>query len=388
MDNTPKPAATALHNLTTILSDPGSSASNFTPGGLAYSVSGLPSSAYSLLTQKSDSSYQIVVWNEPNVWNDQTHQPISAASSPVTVQLGQVFSTVQIFDPLKGSTPVQTLSDVSSVALSVADHPFIIQVSGAAASSDPSTATSGTGTSTGTGGVATTVGTGPDMLVLKLSEDAYKGDAQYTVSVDGQQVGGILTAHGAHADSTAQDDTVTVQGSFGAGPHTVSVNFLNDLYDGQGNDRNLYVDAASYNGTAVANSSLAFFTPGSQQFAIPGTGATGVAATNAAMTTAAVAAAPAAPTVALSHDTGTGGAHVTSDGSVTYAPSVNGDTLHYKLDTGTFTTTAPVLATDGSADGQHTVTVYETNAAGLTSADATLVFNLDSHHLTSGVHTL
>ncbi len=236
------------------------------------------------------------------------------------------------------------------------------------------------------------MGTGSDKLVLKISEDAYKGDAQYTVSVDGQQVGGTLTAHGAHvAGSTAQDDTLTVQGSFGAGPHTVSVNFLNDAYDGPGNDRNLYVDAASYNGAAVANSSLTFLNPGPQQFAVPGTaastgGGTSGASTSVVMKTGAPATAPAAPNVALTHDTGTGGTHVTGDGVLTYAPSVSGDTLHYKLDTGTFTTTAPVLPTDGSADGPHTVTVYETNAAGLTSADASLVFTLDTHHAGSGFH--
>ncbi|WP_342108368.1 carbohydrate-binding domain-containing protein [Methylobacterium sp. SI9] len=279
LDNTPKPAATALHNLTTILSDSGSDASQFNPGGLAYSLSGMPSSAYSLLTQKSDSSYQIVVWNEPDIWNEQTHQPITIASSPVTVQLDQVFSTVQIFDPVSGTAPVQTLRDVSSVSLSVADRPFIIQVSGA----------TGSGTSApsnGAAGVATTVGTGPDKLVLKISEDAYKGDALYTVSVDGQQVGGTLTAHAAHG--SGQSDTLTVQGSFGSGPHTVSLNFLNDAYDGSpALDRNLYLDAASYNGTAIAGGSLTFLNPGPQQFAVPGTstgtgtstGAAGVATT-------------------------------------------------------------------------------------------------------------
>ncbi|MCJ2021812.1 calcium-binding protein, partial [Methylobacterium sp. E-065] len=230
LDNTPKPAATALHNLTTILSDPGSNASQFTPGGLAYSLSGMPSSANTFLTQKSDSSYQIVLWNEPDIWNEQTHQPISAASSPVTVQLDQTFSTVQVFDPMGGTSPVQILHDVSSVSLSVADHPLIIQVSGATGSS-----TNAPGNSAP---VATTVGTGPDKLVLKLSEEAYKGDAQYTVSFDGQQVGGTLTAHAAHvAASTALDDTPTVQGNFGAGPLTVSGNCPEDAYDGPGNDR-------------------------------------------------------------------------------------------------------------------------------------------------------
>ncbi|MCJ2133992.1 hypothetical protein MKK69_07920 [Methylobacterium sp. J-026] len=142
--------------------------------------------------------------------------------------------------------------------------------------STPGTGTSGSGTpGTGTSGggsspVSTTVGTGPDHLVLKVSQDAYQGDAQYTVSVDGKQVGGTLTASGAHvAGSTAQDDTVTVQGSFGTGPHTVSVNFLNDAYNGPGNDRNLYVDSASYNGASVSDSSLSLLNWGTQEFTVP-----------------------------------------------------------------------------------------------------------------------
>ncbi|MCJ2020752.1 hypothetical protein MKK84_25555, partial [Methylobacterium sp. E-065] len=200
-------------------------------------------------------------------------------------------------------------------------------------------------------------------------------------------------AHAAHvAGSTALDDTLPVQGTFDAGPHTVSVNLLNDAYDGPCNGRNLYVDAAGYNGADVSNSSLTFLTPGPQQFAVPGTspgaGASGGATTSAVMQTGAAAAAPAAPTVALTHDMGTGGTHITSDGLMTYAPSVNGDTLHYRLDNGVFTTTPPILATDGSADGQHTITVHETTAAGLTSADASLIFALDTHHMTSGVHTI
>ena len=48
-----------------------------------------------------------------------------------------------------------------------------------------------------------TFGTGPDSLVFQISEDAYangdgisdaKGDATFTVSVDGKQIGGTFTA--------------------------------------------------------------------------------------------------------------------------------------------------------------------------------------------------
>ncbi|WP_267361208.1 MULTISPECIES: carbohydrate-binding domain-containing protein [unclassified Methylobacterium] len=197
---------------------------------------------------------------------------------------------------------------------------------------------------------ATTIGTGASHLVLKVSQDAYNGDAQYVVSVDGHQVGGVQTAHASHA--AGQSDTLTVKGDFGSGDHAVSVSFLNDFYGGSADtDRNLYVDGASYDCMTVAHSGLTLLSTGSQQFTVPGMSAgTGSGAPGAG----AAAAAPTAPTVALTHDTGTGGTHATSDGLVTYAPAVSGDTLHYKLDSGPVTTTAPVLATDGSANGQHT----------------------------------
>ena len=89
----------------------------------------------------------------------------------------------------------------------------------------------------------------PDTLTISVSEDAYNGDAQFTVSVDGQQLGSALTATASHA--AGQTATMTFTGSFGMGAHTVAVTFLNDAYSGIGQDRNLYLDGVSFNGTAV-----------------------------------------------------------------------------------------------------------------------------------------
>ena len=59
-----------------------------------------------------------------------------------------------------------------------------------------------------------TFGTGPDSLVFQISEDAYangdgtsdaKGDATFTVSVDGKQIGGTFTAVASHAAGQEQD---------------------------------------------------------------------------------------------------------------------------------------------------------------------------------------
>ena len=99
--------------------------------------------------------------------------------------------------------------------------------------------------------VTTTIGSGSDSLVLRISQDAYQGSAQYTVSVDGKQIGGTLTAGASHA--AGQDDTITVKGDWAAGSHKVTVTFLNDAFGGSSaTDRNLHVDGISFNGKAIA----------------------------------------------------------------------------------------------------------------------------------------
>ena len=101
-----------------------------------------------------------------------------------------------------------------------------------------------------------TIGSGPDAIVLGISEDAYLGDAQFTVAVDGAQVGGIQSATALHG--AGQDQAFTAKGAFGAGQHAVTVDFLNDAYAGTPQtDRNLYVDTLSYGGaTQATNAAL------------------------------------------------------------------------------------------------------------------------------------
>ncbi len=110
-------------------------------------------------------------------------------------------------------------------------------------------------------------GSGPDVVALKVSEDAYKGDAQFTVSVDGKQVGGAFTTKALHAAGQSQE--VDLSGSWGKGAHTVTVNFLNDLYGGTASaDRNLYVTGASYDGVAQTGATLSLLSGGPQSFGI------------------------------------------------------------------------------------------------------------------------
>jgi hypothetical protein len=111
-------------------------------------------------------------------------------------------------------------------------------------------------------------GSGSDTLVLNMSDDAYKGDAQFTVSVDGRQLGGTFATTAWHAAGESQ--SFIFKGDFGTGQHTVAVDFLNDAYAGTAStDRNLYVNGVSYNGTATGQT-LALMAGGPKTFAVSG----------------------------------------------------------------------------------------------------------------------
>ncbi len=86
------------------------------------------------------------------------------------------------------------------------------------------------------------------VLALRISGDAYRGDARFTVTVDGAQVGGTLAAAASHA--AGQTQTFVIAGQFAPGPHSVTVRFVNDLNGADGVGRALYVDGASLNGEA------------------------------------------------------------------------------------------------------------------------------------------
>ena len=109
------------------------------------------------------------------------------------------------------------------------------------------------------------LGGASDVLVLRISQDSYLGDAQYLVKLDGVQQGGVQTASAWHA--TGQDDVVTLVGNFAAGPHRLEVAFLNDRFDGTAEtDRNLYVDGVSHNGVALADSVVNMYWAGPHAF--------------------------------------------------------------------------------------------------------------------------
>jgi hypothetical protein len=114
-DYSPRKAAVYLHNLTTILADRGTPAAR---GHLDYSIPEQPATVHDLLLQKSDGTFELVIWGERLKGVDE-----------VTVHLGRAYSDVKVYDPTIGIDPVQRVGGVDSLKLKLSDHPLIVAVS-------------------------------------------------------------------------------------------------------------------------------------------------------------------------------------------------------------------------------------------------------------------
>lgn len=299
-DGTPKESGIALHDLTTILADPGATAATFTPGSLAYSITGLnsnidgpaleqdwdfgilnsvtetlPTYGYSLLLQKSNGSFDLAVWQEPEIWDNAANTQLAAPTIDSTITLAQAAASIEVFDPLLGTAPIATYTDTNQITIGVSDHPIIVEIDPFPDAPQPASppaappitqqviipaATAATAVASP---AAVVTGSGPDTITLVMSEDAYQGDAEFTVSINGQQFGGVFTTTA--QNSLGQQQEFIFNGTFNAGTNTVGVSFLNDAYGGSpSEDRNLYVLGASQNGVASASTDLVFFGDTSQ----------------------------------------------------------------------------------------------------------------------------
>ena len=108
---------------------------------------------------------------------------------------------------------------------------------------------------------------GTSTLNLSLSEDAWEGDAQFSVAIDGKTIGAPQTVTALHGDGAKQ--TFAFDQALTAGTHDVAVSFLNDAYSGSsGADRNLYIDGASVGSTAVSGAAATLLSASTQHFSV------------------------------------------------------------------------------------------------------------------------
>jgi hypothetical protein len=115
---TPRVAATYLHNLTTILGDAGREGKEAAAAGtLGYSLGKVPGTVHDLLLQKSDGTFELMVWGERVKGVDE-----------VVVEFAQKHAAVRVYDPAVGAEAIQILKDVAEVGLTVGDHAVAVEI--------------------------------------------------------------------------------------------------------------------------------------------------------------------------------------------------------------------------------------------------------------------
>ena len=106
-DLSPKPAYTAMKTLLGLLSDPGPA---FQPTALPVSITGAPSDTRTLLTQKRDGRYVLLLWRDEPVYDPVLHTALTVKPAAVTVNLGSPAS-LGVYRVSSGPAPVsQTVS--------------------------------------------------------------------------------------------------------------------------------------------------------------------------------------------------------------------------------------------------------------------------------------
>ena len=257
VDGTPKAAAIAVHDLTTILGDAGSAAQSFTTAPLTYGLTNLPYYGNQMLLEKSNGVYDLALWAEQRIWDYTNNVEIPIAAVTVTVTFGQVYQVINVYDVQVGTIPIATYYNVSSIQVALADDSIIVEVepnalgtlinTGAAggvfSSPGADTVSGGSGAATvNVLGTATVTGsTGALTVALGGTAASVNGGAG-TLSVTSSS--GINTVTGGTGTfgftNLGANDVVTTGTSthntvaLGSGSDTVTVNGVTTLTGGSG----------------------------------------------------------------------------------------------------------------------------------------------------------
>ena len=112
--------------------------------------------------------------------------------------------------------------------------------------------------------------------MLNVCETAYPVNAQFYVTVNGVQVGGVQTATALYANGTDVPAPITLTGSFGTGPDTVALYFANAQSDSTEN-LNLFILSTTLDGEVYATRDALYHTDDGAAWTLSNGTATSVA---------------------------------------------------------------------------------------------------------------
>lgn len=120
-----KPAFLALKDLIEELND---STEPATLLPMSWNLSTKDAQIHHLLLQKSNGTYDLVLWQEITSYNLRSHVDIANPAVTATLTLGRQARTVKIYRPATQANPIHTGSDIKSVQLEIPDHPVVVEI--------------------------------------------------------------------------------------------------------------------------------------------------------------------------------------------------------------------------------------------------------------------
>lgn len=129
-DRSPRPAASAIHNLVRILGGGARVTGKDAISPLDYSIEGAPAWGGCVLFDGYDGAKAIAVWAEPDIWDERSRTPIAPPVVPITIRLRRA-SQIAVYDPLLSARPVRSAVPATDVTVQLTDHPVIVEVGAA-----------------------------------------------------------------------------------------------------------------------------------------------------------------------------------------------------------------------------------------------------------------
>ncbi|MGK6321727.1 hypothetical protein ACMGDM_01435 [Sphingomonas sp. DT-51] len=122
-DGTPKQAAEAVHNLTTLLqADQGQAMVG------SAQVAGLGADGHSMNVAKASGATDLILWRDVSAWDARTGTAASVRPDLVTVTFSDVQAKVYVYSPVDSLNPIATYENVSSITLPLSDTPLIVEL--------------------------------------------------------------------------------------------------------------------------------------------------------------------------------------------------------------------------------------------------------------------
>lgn len=126
-DGTPKPAAVAIHNLTSLLSGSGGGQAE-TSVAPQFTITGHRGNVRHLLLRADNGIYFIAVWPESSLWDQKNKASLTPAPQTASVKFADGRFDLQLFDLLDVQQQATARAGVTEIELKLSDRPLLIRV--------------------------------------------------------------------------------------------------------------------------------------------------------------------------------------------------------------------------------------------------------------------